>query len=185
MKLWQILAVVAVGIVCGIFEPGRFTYALGQATLFVFLPPLLFEAAWNLNYRAIVRQWPAIATLAGPGVLLTAADRRRGTFHRSRPLRAGAAGGSDPERHRPDRRRRDLPAPQGAQNARNDRRVRVALQRRHGSAVVPVRINVNGARRERGSILPRKRAGRRGRDCRRRARRRVCVVDRTHFAWKR
>lgn len=72
MKLWQILAVVAVGIVCGIFEQGRFAYALSQATLFVFLPPLLFEAAWNLNYRAIVRQWPAIATLAGPGVLLTA-----------------------------------------------------------------------------------------------------------------
>ncbi len=72
MKLWQILAVVAAGIVCGIFEPGRFTYALGHATLFVFLPPLLFEAAWNLNYRAIVRQWPAIATLAGPGVILTA-----------------------------------------------------------------------------------------------------------------
>jgi monovalent cation:H+ antiporter, CPA1 family len=72
MKLWQILAVVAAGIVCGIFEPGRFTYALGHATLFVFLPPLLFEAAWNLNYRAIVRQWPAITTLAGPGVILTA-----------------------------------------------------------------------------------------------------------------
>ena len=72
MKLWHILAVVAVGIVCGLFEQGRFAYALGQATLFVFLPPLLFEAAWNLNYRAIVRQWPAIATLAGPGVLLTA-----------------------------------------------------------------------------------------------------------------
>jgi CPA1 family monovalent cation:H+ antiporter len=73
MRLWQVLAVVGAGIVFGIFEPGRFEYALGHATLFVFLPPLLFEAAWNLNYRAIVRQWPAIATLAGPGVLLTAA----------------------------------------------------------------------------------------------------------------
>jgi monovalent cation:H+ antiporter, CPA1 family len=72
MKIWQIVAIVAAGVVCGVFEPGRFTYALGQTTLFVFLPPLLFEAAWNLNYRAIVRQWPAIATLAGPGVILTA-----------------------------------------------------------------------------------------------------------------
>jgi CPA1 family monovalent cation:H+ antiporter len=72
MKLWQILAVVGVGIAFGLIEPGRFTYALGHATLYVFLPPLLFEAAWNLNYKAIVRQWPAIATLAGPGVLLTA-----------------------------------------------------------------------------------------------------------------
>lgn len=73
MKLWQIVAVVAGGVLFGVFEPGRFTYALGQATLYVFLPPLLFEAAWNLNYNAIRRQWAAIATLAGPGVLLTAA----------------------------------------------------------------------------------------------------------------
>lgn len=72
MKLWQIIAVVGIGIAFGVVEPGRFTYALGHATLYVFLPPLLFEAAWNLNYRAIVRQWPAIATLAGPGVVLTA-----------------------------------------------------------------------------------------------------------------
>ncbi|MGA8534220.1 MAG: cation:proton antiporter [Candidatus Tumulicola sp.] len=72
MKLWQIVVVVAVGIAYGVVEPGRFTYALGHATLYVFLPPLLFEAAWNLNYKAIVRQWPAIVTLAGPGVLLTA-----------------------------------------------------------------------------------------------------------------
>jgi CPA1 family monovalent cation:H+ antiporter len=72
MKLWQIVAVVGLGIAFGIFEPGRFTYALGHATLYVFLPPLLFEAAWNLNFRAMCRQWPAIATLAGPGVLLTA-----------------------------------------------------------------------------------------------------------------
>ncbi len=72
MKLWQIITVVGIGIAYGVVEPGRFTYALGHATLYVFLPPLLFEAAWNLNYKAIVRQWPAIATLAGPGVVLTA-----------------------------------------------------------------------------------------------------------------
>lgn len=73
MKLWQILVVVALGIAYGLIEPGRFAYALGHATLYVFLPALLFEAAWNLNFRAILRQWVAIATLAGPGVLLTAA----------------------------------------------------------------------------------------------------------------
>lgn len=72
MKLWQIVAVVALGVSFGLLEPGRFTYAFGQTTLYVFLPPLLFEAAWNLNYNAIRRQWAAIATLAGPGVLLTA-----------------------------------------------------------------------------------------------------------------
>ena len=42
MKLWQILAVVGVGIAFGLIEPGRFTYALGHATLYAFLPPLLF-----------------------------------------------------------------------------------------------------------------------------------------------
>jgi CPA1 family monovalent cation:H+ antiporter len=73
VKLWQIVVVVAFGVAYGFIAPGRFAYALGHATLYVFLPPLLFEAAWNLNYRAIMRQWLAIATLAGPGVLLTAA----------------------------------------------------------------------------------------------------------------
>ena len=72
MKLWQILAVVGVGVLYGLIEPGRLAYALGHATLYVFLPALLFEAAWNLNFRAMRRQWIAIATLAGPGVLLTA-----------------------------------------------------------------------------------------------------------------
>ncbi len=72
MKFWHILVIVGAGIAFGVLEPGRFTYALGHATLYVFLPPLLFEASWNLSFRAIRRQWPAIATLAGPGVLLTA-----------------------------------------------------------------------------------------------------------------
>jgi monovalent cation:H+ antiporter, CPA1 family len=72
VKLWQILLVVALGIGYGLVEPGRFAYAFGHATLYVFLPALLFEAAWNLNARAILRQWIAIAMLAGPGVLLTA-----------------------------------------------------------------------------------------------------------------
>ena len=73
MKLWHILAIVGAGVAFGMLQPGRFTYALGHATLYIFLPPLLFEASWNLSFRAIRRQWPAIATLAGPGVLLTAA----------------------------------------------------------------------------------------------------------------
>ncbi|MFZ0682153.1 MAG: cation:proton antiporter [Candidatus Cybelea sp.] len=73
MKLWQILTVVVLGVLYGLIAPGRLAYALGHATLYVFLPALLFEAAWNLNFRAMRRQWIAIATLAGPGVLFTAA----------------------------------------------------------------------------------------------------------------
>lgn len=72
MRLQHILAFVAIGILYAVIQPGRFDYALGHSTLYVFLPPLLFEAAWNLNYRAIARQWRAIVTLAGPGVILTA-----------------------------------------------------------------------------------------------------------------
>lgn len=72
MKPYQIGGAIVAGVLVGIFEPGRFEYALGYTTLYVFLPPLLFEAAWNLSYRAILRQWRAIATLAGPGVVVTA-----------------------------------------------------------------------------------------------------------------
>jgi CPA1 family monovalent cation:H+ antiporter len=72
MKLWQIAVLVIAGVLYGVFDPGRLTYAFGHATLYVFLPPLLFEAAWGLNFRALRQQWAAIAVLAGPGVLLTA-----------------------------------------------------------------------------------------------------------------
>jgi len=72
MSLWQIVLVVGLGIAYGFIQPGRFAFALGHATLYVFLPALLFEAAWNLNYKAVARNWTAIAMLAGPGVLLTA-----------------------------------------------------------------------------------------------------------------
>ncbi|HEX8806932.1 MAG TPA: cation:proton antiporter [Candidatus Aquilonibacter sp.] len=72
MKLWQIALLVLAGIGYDLIEPGRLTYAFGHATLYVLLPALLFEAAWNLRYRAILRSWPAILTLAVPGVVLTA-----------------------------------------------------------------------------------------------------------------
>jgi CPA1 family monovalent cation:H+ antiporter len=41
--------------------------------LFVFLPALIFEAAWNLDAAALRRRWLPIAVLALPGVLLTIA----------------------------------------------------------------------------------------------------------------
>ena len=72
MKLWHITLLVAAGIGYGFLQPGQLTYAFGQSTLYVLLPALLFEAAWNLRWSAIVRGWRAIAVLAVPGVLLTA-----------------------------------------------------------------------------------------------------------------
>ncbi len=72
MKLWQIAAVTVAGLLYGFFEPGQLTDAFGSLTLYVLLPALLFEGAWNLDYRAMRRQGPAIITLAVPGVALTA-----------------------------------------------------------------------------------------------------------------
>ena len=72
MKLWQIIALVAAGVLYGVAEPGRLTFAFGHATLYVLLPALLFEAAWSLSWRAMVRQWRAILVLSVPGVAITA-----------------------------------------------------------------------------------------------------------------
>jgi monovalent cation:H+ antiporter, CPA1 family len=72
VKLWQIALLVLAGVAYDLIEPGRLTYAFGHATLYVLLPALLFEAAWNLRYRAMMRGWAAILTLAVPGVVLTA-----------------------------------------------------------------------------------------------------------------
>lgn len=72
MKLQYIIALVVAGILYGLIEPGKLTFAFGHATLYVLLPALLFEAAWNLPFRAMRRQWRAIATLVIPGVALTA-----------------------------------------------------------------------------------------------------------------
>jgi Na+:H+ antiporter len=43
----------------------------GPSLLLVFLPTLIFEAAWNLDASAAARRWIPIAVLAVPGVALT------------------------------------------------------------------------------------------------------------------
>ena len=62
------VALVAVG---ALFEV-RTPFAFGDALLFVFLPPLIFEAAWNLDIDALRAMGWRIAALAVPGTLLTA-----------------------------------------------------------------------------------------------------------------
>jgi CPA1 family monovalent cation:H+ antiporter len=47
--------------------------SFGPWLLLVFLPALIFEAAWNLDRHALSRTWRAIVLLAVPGVALTAA----------------------------------------------------------------------------------------------------------------
>ena len=44
-----------------------------QSFLLVLLPTLIFDAAWNLNVRDLMRAWRAVAFLAIPGVLVTVA----------------------------------------------------------------------------------------------------------------
>lgn len=73
MKLWHIAALLVVGIAVGVIFPGRLTGLFGQATLYVFLPALIFEAAWNLDFRLVRRKLAPIALLAVPGVAVTAA----------------------------------------------------------------------------------------------------------------
>jgi CPA1 family monovalent cation:H+ antiporter len=71
MPLWVMVTLVLTGIGAGFAEPGRFTYAFGYATLYVFLPPLLFEAAWKLDARQLLSAWKPIFALAVPGVAVT------------------------------------------------------------------------------------------------------------------
>jgi CPA1 family monovalent cation:H+ antiporter len=72
VKLWHIAALLVVGIGVGVAFPGRLTAVFGEATLYVFLPALIFEAAWHLDLHTMRRNWKPIALLALPGVAVTA-----------------------------------------------------------------------------------------------------------------
>jgi CPA1 family monovalent cation:H+ antiporter len=72
MKLWHIGTLLVVGISVGVAFPDRLTGVFGQATLYVFLPALIFEAAWHLDFHLMRRAYVPIALLAVPGVVLTA-----------------------------------------------------------------------------------------------------------------
>ncbi len=50
--------------------PGT-TEVFGPSLLVVFLPTLIFEAAWNLKAGAVLQRWLPVAVLAVPGVVLT------------------------------------------------------------------------------------------------------------------
>ena len=63
------VALVAIGAFFQIPPP----FAFGDTLLFVFLPPLIFEAAWNLDLDSLRRVAWRIALLAVPGTLATAA----------------------------------------------------------------------------------------------------------------
>ena len=63
------VALVAIGAAFQVPPP----FAFGDTLLFVFLPPLIFEAAWNLDLASLRRMAWRIVLLAVPGTLATAA----------------------------------------------------------------------------------------------------------------
>ena len=64
---------VVLGIVAASLDPHATDIALTPATLGIFLPALIFEAAWDIDAVALRRVARAIVFLAVPGVLVTAA----------------------------------------------------------------------------------------------------------------
>lgn len=65
------VAFVAVGLIFPPFKPVAIPFTFGATLLFVYLPPLIFEAAWNLEFASLRRMGVAIAVLALPGVLVS------------------------------------------------------------------------------------------------------------------
>ncbi len=72
MRLWQIAVLVVAGLVLGEVRPGLLADTFRTATLYVFLPALIFEAAWQLDVQLMRRAWRPIVLLAIPGVAITA-----------------------------------------------------------------------------------------------------------------
>ena len=64
------VALVLVGLVLSLRPPLKVDLT-PELILSIFLPPLVFEAAFHLNLRELRRNWVTIALLAVPGVVFT------------------------------------------------------------------------------------------------------------------
>jgi CPA1 family monovalent cation:H+ antiporter len=63
---------VAAGMLAGGIWHLRPPFQFSEALLFIFLPPLIFEAAWNVGLDVLRRTWPQIVLLAFPGTIFVA-----------------------------------------------------------------------------------------------------------------
>jgi monovalent cation:H+ antiporter, CPA1 family len=72
LKIPSAPALVAFGAGTAAFHPVALPFHFGDTLLFIFLPPLIFEAAWAIDPAALRRVALRIALLALPGVLLVA-----------------------------------------------------------------------------------------------------------------
>jgi CPA1 family monovalent cation:H+ antiporter len=66
------VALVAFGAGTAAIHPVALPFHFGDVLLFIFLPPLIFEAAWSIDPPALGRTALRIALLALPGVVLVA-----------------------------------------------------------------------------------------------------------------
>ena len=71
MPIGAIIVLFTAGLIVGELAPHQLERLFGQATLYVFLPALLFEAAWNLDAAEMRAAWWTIFVLTVPGVLTT------------------------------------------------------------------------------------------------------------------
>jgi CPA1 family monovalent cation:H+ antiporter len=63
---------VAAGMLAGGIWQVRPPFQFSEALLFIFLPPLIFEAAWNVHLDVLRRTWQQIVLLAFPGTFVVA-----------------------------------------------------------------------------------------------------------------
>jgi len=73
VKVPYSIALVIVGLVMGASHLLPHVAMTPELILLVFLPALLFEAAWNLDVKELLHDWRAILLLAVPGVLVAMA----------------------------------------------------------------------------------------------------------------
>jgi CPA1 family monovalent cation:H+ antiporter len=73
VKLWHIAALVILGLIVEAIVPGIWAEPFRHLTLEIFLPALIFEAAWHLDPRIMLKRWVPIVMLAVPGVAVTCA----------------------------------------------------------------------------------------------------------------
>lgn len=73
LGLRAIAAVFVAGLTVGFFTHGAPAELFSRATLYIFIPALIFEAAWHLKLPELRRHWAAVTLLAVPGVAVTAA----------------------------------------------------------------------------------------------------------------
>jgi monovalent cation:H+ antiporter, CPA1 family len=69
LRVPYVVALVVFGAAIAAFHPVALPFHFGDTVLFVLLPPLIFEAAWNIDPAVLRRVGVRVAILAFPGVV--------------------------------------------------------------------------------------------------------------------